>query len=40
MSDHYYWCEVCESPIVGEDISERHSTESGEDCHASCCPSC
>lgn len=36
----YYWCEVCAQPIRGKDISERHSTESGEDCHEACCPIC
>lgn len=38
MSD--YICEVCEQPIVGDDIDGRHSTASGEDCHALCCEEC
>lgn len=38
MSD--YFCTICEQPIHGDDIDNRHSTASGEDCHAQCCEQC
>lgn len=36
----YYICGVCDQPITGDDIEDRHSTASGEDCHAQCCETC
>lgn len=35
-----YWCDVCDSPIIGEDINDIHTTDDGEDCHAECCQLC
>ena len=35
-----YTCEVCDKAITGDDIEARHSTASGGDCHAECCPLC
>ena len=36
----YYMCGVCDQPITGDDIDDRHSTTGGDDCHARCCESC
>lgn len=38
MSD--YFCDICDQPITGDDIEDRHSTINGEDCHAQCCDQC
>lgn len=35
-----YICDVCDQPITGGDIEDRHSTAGGEDCHAQCCEQC
>ena len=41
MTEYQYWCVVCEEPITGDDIEDRHTDdESGEDVHADCCLTC
>lgn len=33
----YYHCTICDTPIVGDDIDDRHSAADGSDLHAACC---
>lgn len=38
---HEYWCSVCEEPIEGDDIEDRHSDPfTGDDIHERCCVVC
>lgn len=36
----YYWCAVCDQPILGDDIDARHWDDTGNDVHDTCCDQC